>query len=94
MSLRDHRYLPKQANQVDSRPGSYYVSVRDADKYLLLLGPFMRHQSALQAVEVGKRMAVAYDAKAWFYSYGTCRLANGVERGKFNGLFRYNKPYN
>lgn len=57
----------------DSRTDrKFYVSVRDAGRTGILLGPYSSHSEALENVERGKTLA--RDANPWaaFYSFGTC----------------------
>ena len=70
---------------VDPRPGNYYVSVVDAGRLGLLLGPFSCHQDALDNVEAARTQAYKADPWAWFYNYGTVRMAaHYVKPGLFN----------
>lgn len=61
-------------DEVDERPGHYYVSVIDGRRWALLYGPFARHADALAALETARRVAVDADARAWFYAFGTARV--------------------
>mgnify|MGYP001579527873 CR=1 FL=1 len=88
---------PKRDSYVDSknpdtRPGPYYVSVIDGDRYMLLLGPFDTHSEALAAVEpVRKYVMKAYasDLKVIWYAFGTVRIEPDDTKpaypGKLNG---------
>ncbi len=81
----------------DVKPGHYYVSVRDGPQYGLLLGPYPDHQSALDKVETVRRKVCKLEARAHWYSFGTCRLPvepldgitipSRVPEGKLNHLF-------
>lgn len=61
---------------IDHRPGRYYVTVRDQDRYGYLLGPYDSHQEALENVERGNRLACAAEARAHWYAFGTGRLSD------------------
>lgn len=58
----------------DTQPGDYFVSLADAGRYGLLLGPYPTHAEALERVELGRRLTEDFDSFAHFYSFGTCRL--------------------
>ena len=71
----------------DTRPGSYYVSVIDADRFALALGPYDRHADALANVERVSRYVHEHDSKAVWYGFGTCRIGDTFpceQRGKLN----------
>ncbi len=71
----------------DLRPGAYYVSVRDGDRWDVLAGPWRTHQPALDQVEPAKRLTIQLRPMAAFYAYGTCRLDPGDQPlpvGKLN----------
>lgn len=75
----------------DTKPGHYYVSVRDGDRTALLLGPFAHHEAALDAVDEVREAGYRVDPKAAFYAFGTCRLPDDdrqpIRYGKFNAQF-------
>ena len=50
----------------------FYVSVEDAGRRGILLGPFETHQEALDNVRRGRELACDADRKAVFYGFGTC----------------------
>lgn len=58
----------------DPRPGNYYVSVVDADRFNVLAGPFPTHQQALDLVETVRRIAEECDPRACWYGFGTTRM--------------------
>jgi hypothetical protein len=71
--------------EVDPTPGNYYVSVVDAGRLGLLAGPFRNHQDAINQVESCKELAYAANDWAWFYSYGTVKMAEDFTKpGLFN----------
>lgn len=63
------------AQQPDTRAGSYYVSARDGDRYWLLAGPWPTHAEALAQVEPVWEHARRVDpvGSEW-KAFGTCRL--------------------
>jgi streptogramin lyase len=67
--------IPLAEGQTDERPGHYYVSAIDGRRWALLYGPLERHADAVAAVETARRVAVDADARAWFYAFGTARVA-------------------
>ena len=76
----------------DTRPGEYYVSVTDGKRHAKLLGPFTNdHAGALAMVDKVRDKAVEIDGKAWFYSFGTCRIEGGdvapIRAGSLNKHF-------
>lgn len=63
----------------------YYVSVIDGGNYRFLAGPFATHDEALAKVDAARELAIEYDRKAWFYTYGTARAPKGWDKpGIFN----------
>ncbi len=63
----------------------FYVSVRDGAAFRFLAGPFDTHGEALGQVEAARKLAIAYDRKAWFYAFGTARAPAGYSTpGIFN----------
>jgi len=78
---------------VDPRDGRYYVSVVDGKRFTLLLGPFQRHQDALNRVDECYQLACKLNSWAHFYAYGTVRMDdNFTLAGKFNDLLKYKPP--
>ena len=69
---------------VDRRPGHYYVSVIDAGRLGLLLGPFRRHRQARRFVRLAREHAESIDPWSVFYAFGTVRCPDGARRGIFN----------
>ena len=94
--MRDFATLARFRPQLaDTQAGSYYVSVQDAGRTGLLLGPFRLHQSALRAVDTGRKIAVALKPEAWFYAFGTCRMPSDYRKpGVLNGHIKRARPYN
>ena len=74
----------------DPRPGNYYVSVCDRDRYALLAGPWPTHVEALAKVDDVRRKAQEVDPRGIWYAYGTCRLPDDdsapIPAGKLNAL--------
>lgn len=63
------------ATEIDSRPGSYYVTCRnDVGKVAWLLGPFPAHAEALAMVGKARRLAATIDPWTAFYAFGTARI--------------------
>ena len=62
----------------------YYVSARDAGRYSLLAGPYRTHDEALGMVDRCRDVACELDPWAWFYAFGTCRVATGRKDGVLN----------
>ena len=58
----------------DLRPGHYYVSMVDGQRFALLTGPFDTHREALDSVSKARDKACEIDGRAHFYSFGTCRM--------------------
>lgn len=64
----------RSAQEPDTAPGPYYVSVRRSDgKTLFLSGPYAAHPEALALVNKAKSIAYELDVRAVWYSYGTIR---------------------
>ena len=59
--------------EVDPRPGSYYVSCINGNRRALLYGPLASHAAALAMVERVRAVAVEVDPYAHFYAFGTAR---------------------
>lgn len=64
-------YWSREADRV------FYVSVIDGPRKGILLGPYETHEGALDQVARGRRLANAADARAAFYSFGTCSAPRG-----------------
>lgn len=64
--------------------GGYYVSVVDAGRVGLLLGPFTEYAAALARVDACRELAVARDPWAHFYGFGTVRAPGCTRAGLFN----------
>ena len=76
----------------DSRPGEYYVTVIDGDRWNRLLGPFTNnHQAALDMVDAVRKKACEIDPKAHFYAFGTARIPSDdsvpIRAGLLNRFF-------
>ena len=75
-----HSFEKTRVNWTEQKPdgskGNYYVSVTDAGKVGLLLGPFKRHMDALARVFAVKGKAIDLNAKAAFYAFGTVKMAD------------------
>lgn len=76
----------------DTKPGFYYVSAVDGNKYALMLGPFKTHEEALQMVEQCRNKAYDLDPRSHWWQWGTCREdddGTGEFRlGRMNNLFQ------
>lgn len=71
----------------------YYVSVIDGERKAVLAGPYRTHESALADVDIVNRLAQTVgDPGAWFYAYGTCKLANGYREGLLNARLMDSVP--
>ena len=64
----------------------FYVSVVDGPKHGLLAGPYRTHEEALAAVDTARDADCAANDWAWFYSYGTVKMANGHRQGVLNDV--------
>ena len=59
----------------DTAPGHYYVSVVDAGRTGLLVGPFVNnHAAALACVDRARTVAESVNDRAVWYAFGTVRL--------------------
>jgi hypothetical protein len=69
----------KNEQKPDPREGDYFVSVYNSagDDVRLALGPFSKHQDALDQVERVRKYLYQYDPKAPWYAYGTARREKG-----------------
>lgn len=70
----------KSRVEVDPSPGNYYVSVKDAGRMGLLLGPFRRHAQAIGKVPMAKCLAEQADPFSVFYSFGTVKMSEAYAR--------------
>ena len=70
----------------DTRPGNYYVTVRDGSRQGLLAGPFVNdHAGALAMVDHAMKVAIERNSMAHFYAFGTGWLPSEVSpRGTLN----------
>lgn len=81
-------------NEPDSRPGYYYVSIYRCNnnagiggQFRLLRGPFINdHAGALAAVGDAKCRAIAYDRRAQWDAFGTCRVEEDLGAGILDKL--------
>lgn len=62
----------------------YYVSIVDGEKFALMAGPFQNHQEAIDMVEKAQDKGNQLDSRAWFYGWGTVKMANGYYEGRLN----------
>lgn len=83
-SLAEFHYDSSSTQLVipDSRPGHYYVTVRDAGRTGWILGPYPQHQEAIDNVDRGRDLANDANSRACFYSYGTSRVDPSAEPPK------------
>jgi hypothetical protein len=73
------------ATEVDDRPGFYYVSIVDGDKFALLSGPYTTHHEALGMVQAAKDAAYRMNStQCAFAGFGTCRLDDSAGAGILN----------
>jgi hypothetical protein len=70
----------------DTKPGNYYVSVRDGKRFDFLAGPFKdNHQAALDCVARCREILVDLDPWADFHAFGTVRIDYDYDKpGKLN----------
>lgn len=62
----------------------FYVSVRRADQWRPLLGPFDTKEQAEEKVSEGQKLAIAYDAKCCFDFFGVVKItANNLPKPIF-----------
>ena len=75
----------------DERPGAYYVSAKDGERFVLLAGPWPTHPEALAAVTAVRAKALELDPRGHWYFYGTARLPDDdyvpIRTGKLNKFF-------
>ena len=79
-------------SNADTKPGEYYVTVVDGNRYNFLLGPFTNdHQAALDHVEAARKKAQELDPRSAFYTFGTARLPSDdsvpIRCGRLNRYF-------
>lgn len=73
------------ANEVDDRPGFYYVSIIDGDRFGLLAGPYPSHREALDMVQPARQASYRVNsAQSSFSGFGTCRLEKSAGAGILN----------
>ena len=70
--------------QPDTKPGPYFVSAIDGTKKYLMAGPFDLHVEALAVVDKAKNISCDHDPRAWFMSWGTCRIEGSQSIGALN----------
>ncbi|KKM60477.1 hypothetical protein LCGC14_1541460 [marine sediment metagenome] len=58
----------------------FYVTVVEGQRVGFLLGPYSTHQETVNNVDRGRKLAVAADSWADFYSFGTASLPAGNSR--------------
>ena len=78
---------PELVTILPEQDTSFFVScIEDSGerRKALLLGPYATHAEALANVDRGAKLACAAHAKANWYSFGTCSIANPTER---KGMF-------
>lgn len=72
------------SQEIDTRPGFYYVSVIDGQSRGLLSGPYSTHSEALADVTPAKVVTQMLDPRADFYAFGTCRFEVDAGPGALN----------
>ncbi len=70
----------------DTKRGPYYVTALEAGKVFPMAGPYTLHAEALAAVDQARAIASQHDGRAWFASWGTCRLPDYAKPGRLNQL--------
>lgn len=68
----------------DTKPGFYYVSAIDGEKFALMLGPFETHEQALAKVEECRNLAYDLHPASHWWLWGTCRKDDGAKLGRMN----------
>ncbi len=66
-----HDPCERCANQSHPRDERFYVSVQDAGRSALLLGPFSTHAEAQHRVRIVRRWCEDQDRRAVWYAFGT-----------------------
>lgn len=73
--------------EVDNRPGFYYVSAIEGARAGVVRGPFINdHAGALAAVEEAREETERHDARASWYAFGTCRSQIDLGPGWLDSL--------
>jgi hypothetical protein len=74
----------------DPRPGKYYVSATNGERYWIMRGPYDSHSAALADVRETMLKAIDLDPKAFWMKWGTCRWKNehSATPGRMNGYFQ------
>lgn len=65
----------------------YYVDVIDGKRVAYLLGPFKKHEDALNWVDPVRNYTNEQWLESHFYAFGTCKRPNGYVDGKLNSHF-------
>lgn len=78
------------AQQPDTKPGAYFVSVVDGPRVGLIAGPFVDdHAAALAMVDKARSVAEDADRRAVFYAFGTVRLDHDHPRAQRPGTLNH-----
>lgn len=67
--------------EVDTRPGFYYVTAIDGPRKARIAGPYNSHELALDAVETVKNQAYGMDPRSHFWAWGTMRSEADLGKG-------------
>ena len=85
--IESYRHEPEKVDVgIDPRPGDYFVYVFDRVDNIgrgmtaLLSGPYVDHLAAIEDSIPCRKALYAFDERAAFYSFGTCRLPVGSGR--------------
>jgi len=81
------------STEIDDRPGFYYVSIIDGNRFALLAGPYTSHGEALDMVRTAKDIAyLANPTQCAFAGFGTCRLESSAGLGTLHKLGIMSEP--
>lgn len=70
----------------DKRPGNYYVTAIDGERFFYMAGPYGTHANALERVDQARDIASNHDGRAWFMAWGTCRSDDHILPGTLTRL--------
>jgi len=92
MTSYTHPAERDQVETADTQPGYYYVLAIEGHQNAVLLGPFLKHQEALDWVVACRDRANELYPQSHFYRFGTCRQPletdpKTLPTGGFNDVF-------